>query len=1020
MTGVKVFVDHTVTKRRWRCPIRVGRLHLPGAGGQWCDVKQHKCGSLISPELELACATEPIHLLGTVQPHGFLMTVDADSGHIVQVSSGIVRHWHGLSDHGMLIGATLTDWVDGIDESRGQGIVTLQGGYPTVMPWRARFERTGLDHAKALAAAAEWECLAHRCGAHVVLEWSPVRSNGNDAFRQQSIFDDITHAVSRLRNADRLLPFFGECAEAVQHFSGFDRVMIYRFLPDGCGEVVAERTSPRCAPRFLGLRFPASDIPSQARALYLSNRLRVLADVEATTDRLTPPSLPDGSLLDQSHCMLRGLSPVHLSYLHNMGVRATLTLSIVCSGRLWGLIACHHDQPRSPPHHVREGMRQLCELVGEVANMRIEALLELEAVRQRLMHDHLQNLFQQSLLAGHSIGTVLQTHLGDVLQAFDASGFGARIGKVDFLGGSCRCSGTTRHALDDVASRLDAGSFSPVEQMWDDLLTVPGRGLAGLPDAAGLLLAQRREEETAFCFLVRQEVVQKVRWGGAPEKDLLKREDGMVLLEPRRSFAEWQQTVQGRAESWEAVAANGLKHLLQILSEAHKVEVNHALHKKLEWRALHDQLTGLYNRRAMEDEVTLRLNSGRFDAALLLLDLDNFKQINDTYGHAVGDQVLQQLSGRLRKVTREFDLLARQGGDEFLLLMHLLHPDPARALILAERVHRAVDEAFDINGQQLQVGMSIGIAIPPEHGRTVGELLRRADLALYQAKSMGRARSVVFERMLESDQLDLYLLERDLDDALLHHQLSLVFQPKVDLATCRVTGLEALVRWHHPTRGENLPGTFIPIAERGGQIVQIDRWVMRTALEAQAAWQLQGQARVPVAVNLSMADILSSDLLGYVSDLMAEHKLPPTALEVELTESCVMRELEQTRSVLLALNDFGISTTLDDFGTGFSSLSHLRHLPLQCLKIDQSFIAGMLGDLNVEKLTQAILAMGMALEMQIVAEGIETQEQMDWLLNHGCHVGQGFFFSPGVVAKDVYPTIERIERRLREARQGSV
>ena len=980
-------------------------------------MERNKNDYLISVELDKACATEPIHLLGTVQPHGFLMCVDAGSGRIVQVSSGILRHWSGLADLGMILGAALTDWVDG---ARDHDIETLQAAYPTVMPWRARFERTGAGQEEALAAAAAWECLAHRSGAHVVLEWLPIRSDGNDLYQKKSIFDDMTHAIARLRRADRLVPFFDECAAAVQHFSDFDRVMIYRFLPDGCGEVVAERTSVRTEQRFLGLRFPASDIPSQARALYLSNRLRVLADVEAPTDTLVPPALPDGNLLDQSHCMLRGLSPVHLSYLHNMGVRATLTLSIVCNGRLWGLIACHHDQPKSPPHHVREGMRQLCELVGEVANMRIETLLQLEAVRHHMMHDHLRNLFHQSLLAGRSIGTVLQNHLEDVLQAFDATGFGARIGTVDFLGGSSLCSGTVRQALDDVAARLDMGSFRPVEQVWDDLLTSPGRSLANLPEAAGLLLAQRYEEQTAFCFLVRPEVVQKVRWGGAPGKDLPTRPDGLVRLEPRRSFAEWQQMVQGRAEPWEPVDSDGLRGLLQILSEAHKVEVNRALHKQLEWRALHDQLTGLYNRRAMEDEVTAWLKSGRFDAALLLLDLDNFKQINDTYGHAVGDQILKQLSHRLRQVIREFDLLARQGGDEFLLLMHVAHPDPARALLLAEQVHRAVDDAFEINGQQLQLGMSIGIAIPPEHGRTVGELLRRADLALYHAKSLGRARSAVFELAMESAQLDLYTIERDLNEALLHGQLSLVFQPKVDLATCRVTGLEALLRWHHPTRGEYLPGLFIPIAERSGQIVQIDRWVMRTVFEAQAAWQLQGRVRLPVAVNLSMADILSPDLIGYVRELITEHDLPPTALEVEVTESCVMGELDQTRNVLLALNGFGIATTLDDFGTGFSSLSHLSHLPLQCLKIDQSFTRSMLKDLNVEKLTQAILAMGSALEMQIVAEGVETQEQMDWLLTHGCHVGQGYFFSPGVVAREVYPTIEHIEQRLRGASQNRV
>ena len=265
---------------------------------------------------------------------------------------------------------------------------------------------------------------------------------------------------------------------------------------------------------------------------------------------------------------------------------------------------------------------------------------------------------------------------------------------------------------------------------------------------------------------------------------------------------------------------------------------------------------------------------------------------------------------------------------------------------------------------------------------------------------------------MESDQLNLYLLERDLNDAVEQNELSLVFQPKVDLASRRVVGIEALVRWNHPTRGETPPATFIPLAERSDQIVQIDRWVMRHAVEAQAHWREQGLAPLPVAVNLSMADIMSTNLVEYLGELLDEFKLPADALEVEVTESCVMRELGKTRSVLAALNKRGISTTLDDFGTGFSSLSYLRQLPLQTIKIDQSFTFSMLQDPNAEKLTQAIVAMGVALKMLVVAEGVETEQQMNWLLAHGCHLGQGYYFSPPVPSDEIHEVIRNIELRL--------
>ena len=825
-------------------------------------------------------------------------------------------------------------------------------------------------------------------------------------------FAEITQSIARLRRADALDGFYDECVHVLQEFCGFDRVMIYRFLADDCGEVVAEHAANGYQQRFRGLRFPASDIPSQARKLYLTNRLRVLADVDAESDMLEPPRLPSGALLDQSHCILRGLSPVHLTYLRNMGVRATLTLSIVHGGRLWGLIACHHHQPRVPPHHVRESLRQVCELIAEVVNMRIEALSQLAAAQQRLAIDRLLNQLRESLVLGAAIPVVLRQRLPQLLDAFDATGFGFCIGQDLYFDGPTACAAPADAVIEEVAGRIDLHARRPKVLMWTDLLSASGRHLHTLPDAAGMLLAQRPEDEPAFCFFTRREVVRQIRWSGEPAKQPLHLPDGRVRLEPRRSFAEWQESIRGTSAPWEPLDVDALQTMLQTLCEVHKLQVNRALQEKLHWRSHHDQLTGLFNRRAMEDEVAKLLEGGQFNVALSLVDLHHFKKINDTYGHAIGDRVLQQLSQRLRAVIREFDLVARLGSDEFMLLLQIVRPDPTRAHAFAERLHEAASAPFHIDGQQLRIRISVGIAIPPDHGRTVGELLRRADLALIHAKGLGRSRSVVFEEAMESDQLDGYLLERDLNEAVEHNQLTLVYQPKVDLMRQRVVGVEALVRWHHPIRGLSLPDLFIPIAERSGQIVQIDRWVMRQAVAVHAQWRAQGLPALPIAINLSMADILSPNLLSFLSDLLQQHQVSADALEIEVTESCMMRDLQHTQDVLRSLNRHGISTTLDDFGTGFSSLSYLRQLPLQSIKIDRSFTQAMLQDANAGKLTQAILAMGAALGMRVIAEGVENAEQMRWLLLHGCHIGQGHFFSPPVAAEAVHETIKGIEERL--------
>jgi diguanylate cyclase (GGDEF)-like protein len=965
----------------------------------------------IPAELENTCAQEPIHRLGTVQAYGFMMVVDIASRCIVQVSEGIVRHWPGLPDARALLSRPISEWA-----AAAQGLNTaldlasLPASRPVTLPWRPRFEQTHAGPAQH--GASRWECLGHRSGGVAVLEWLPVDVSTDEFRRHNQIFTDFGEVIARLRRVEGLDAFFGECVKVIQEISGFDRVMIYRFMADGCGEIVAEYTSRHYRQKYLGLRFPASDIPSQARTLYLTNRLRVLADVEASMDALVPPTLPDGTPLDESHCMLRGLSPVHLVYLRNMGVRATLTLSIVCDGRLWGLIACHHHRPRTPPHQLKEGMRQLSELLAEITSMRIEALSHLEAVRHRLALDRLLNQFHQALLQDGDIPTVLDLWLPRLLPAFNAMTLGVQIGTVACVGGPGKRQGATHQILDEVGARLDIHNHGPHVRNWDDLLTSKKHALVFLPQAAGLLLAQRYDEDIIFCFLTRPEVVQQVRWGGEPTKDIVSLPNGRVRLEPRRSFAAWQEQVRGHSEPWQRADADALQNLLQILSEVNKLQVNRKMQETLHWRAHHDHLTGLYNRRAMEDEVSRRLEEGQYNAALMLLDLDHFKKINDTYGHETGDQVLQQLSLRLKAVMREFDLLARLGGDEFMLLLQIPHPSPATALTFAERVHQAVAAPFDIKGQQFRLGISVGIAIPPAHGRTVSELLRHADLALYQAKSQGRCRSVVFELAMAANQRDYYLLERDLDDAVDRNQLSLVFQPKVDLIANKVIGLEALVRWNHPTRGQNSPGTFIPIAENSDQIIRIDRWVMRSVIAEQARWRSHGMTRLPVAINLSTADILSPNLVAYLTGLLEEYQVPPGALEIEVTESCLMRELGETQSVLRALNEAGMSTALDDFGTGFSSLSYLRQLPLQCLKIDQSFTRSILLDPNAEKLTQAIVAMGNALKMTIVAEGVETREQMNWLLAHGCHIGQGYYFSPPVPPEDVQQVIERIEVRM--------
>jgi diguanylate cyclase (GGDEF)-like protein len=963
----------------------------------------------ISQELDESCAREAIHTIGTVQPHGFLIVADVQTARIVQVSSGIAGHWPGLLDAARLFDAPLSDWVAGFDSDPSELLSSLPGSVPIALSLRPQMRESERPITDLPHVEVELECIGHQTGGFAVLEWQPRGGPIEGDLDAGALITVTRSAIARLRGSTELGVFYSDCVREVSRLSGFDRVMIYRFLPDWSGEVIAEHVSGTLETRFLGLRFPASDIPSQARRLYTANTIRVLADVRATPDTLQPHALPGGAVLDQSHSLLRGFSEVHLLYLRNMGVCATMTLSILCDGKLWGLIACHHYTPRVPPYHVRATLRHLCELVADISTMRVEALNQIELARELVHHERLLSQLHDALLHETDLRVVLDQKLPEFLSAFDASAFCLRVDGLDYTFGQTAPGASPTQILDELSLKFDSHPIAPSIAQWTGLLASGVLPLTFLPAAAGLLAAQQPGAIREICAFTRAEVSIEVRWAGAPVKRALADPNGDVRLEPRRSFALWNERVAGTARAWSRAESEACQRLLRALSEICRVRLNLKLEEALKWRADHDHLTGLYNRRVLEENLNQRMGASRYDAALMLIDLDNFKKINDTRGHAAGDLLLKELSVRLAGVIRPGDTLARLGGDEFMLIAEIPMAEATEARAISERLHKAVGAPFQIEGESIQLGISIGIAIPPDHGTSATDLMRRADLALYRAKKLGRSQSVIFDAALETALLGTYELERDLQLALDNDQFSLVYQPKVHLGTGRVVGLEALLRFTNP-RGEEIgPSVFIPVAERGDLILQIGQWVLRSAVAAQAHWLKEGILDLPVAINVSMAQVMTGTLASDIGRALSEFNVPARALEIELTESVIMKDLGFATRVLLALRQLGICTSLDDFGTGYSSLSHLRDLPLTCLKIDQSFTEGLTNDPHSRNLTEAIVRMAEALKLTTIAEGVETYGQFEWLSEQGCTEGQGFLFSPGVSVELIPGVIQQIE-----------
>jgi diguanylate cyclase (GGDEF)-like protein len=420
-----------------------------------------------------------------------------------------------------------------------------------------------------------------------------------------------------------------------------------------------------------------------------------------------------------------------------------------------------------------------------------------------------------------------------------------------------------------------------------------------------------------------------------------------------------------------------------------------------EYLALHDSLTGLPNRALFLERANQALLSAKrsgWNFAVMIMDLDRFKEINDTLGHHHGDMVLRQIGQRLEPLLRESDTVARLGGDEFaILLPHVA--DPADAPGIASKVRKALEAPFHLQGLALEVDASIGIAIFPKHGKDVHTLVQRADVAMYQAKTAGTGHQTY---AAEQDQYtpDRLVLGGELRHAIERGELILHYQPQMALEDDRVRGMEALIRWNHPNRGIILPGEFIPIAERGGLIQPLTRYVLNEALRQVHVWDSQG-LRMGVAVNLSVRNLLDSNFPREVQQLLHKWSVNPVRVELEITESSIMADPEKASEILVRLHNLGVRLAVDDFGTGYSSLSALKRLPINAIKIDKSFVLNMANDENDLFIVRSVIDLAHNLGAEVVAEGVESEEVVGMLRGLGCDFIQGYHCGKPTAVEEV-------------------
>lgn len=423
---------------------------------------------------------------------------------------------------------------------------------------------------------------------------------------------------------------------------------------------------------------------------------------------------------------------------------------------------------------------------------------------------------------------------------------------------------------------------------------------------------------------------------------------------------------------------------------------------QLSHMALHDPLTGLPNRLLLTDRLNVALSHARRhnqQVALLFLDLDRFKHVNDVFGHDLGDQILREVANRLSGCVRFEDTVSRQGGDEFVIALSEIREDQDAARI-ADKLLTVITSPFILEETEINLGMSIGIACFPRNGEDAGTLLRNADTAMYVAKDQGRNRYQFFEPEMNMRALERLTLESDLHRAVERNELFLMYQPQLALSTGDVLGVEALVRWQHPSRGLISPGEFIPVAEECGLIVPVGNWVLESACSQHARWISQGLTKGSVAVNISALQFRQADFCDRINDVLLRTGLQPDLLELEVTEGVVMEGIDRVLDKLNRLRELGVTLAIDDFGTGYSSLNYLKQFPLHRLKIDQSFTRGLPDDQGNEAIAKAIIQMGHSLGLDVLAEGIETREEEKHLQTLGCDAGQGYLYARPLSAGD--------------------
>lgn len=812
----------------------------------------------------------------------------------------------------------------------------------------------------------------------------------------------LNRLITKIRNSLDLKEILHTTAKEIRTLLKIDRVKIYRFEADGSGEVIAESIKGKVLPSLKGLHFPAEDVPNHVRERLMKDRQRIIIDVKAglkITNDLEDSQL-NTSNTEELH--YSRVDPCHAEYLTNMGVSSSFVVPILHHQSLWGLLSCHHSQPKQ---YVEKDVNMVQLLVDQLSIAIAQAELFRQAKQQATEEAIINHISYLLHTRNNSPKQVRQIVLAEMVTALQADG-----GRMYIIGEtSGEPSLIYTHGVQPHIVGLERSPLwqNIISKKQDEIQVYYTNNIETESKLASLL-SNFQETEIRSLLIIplhyqqqclgcltffRKQLETFTLWAGHHNQDERNNR-------PRQSFAVWQEIKQGETLPWtpqEIKLGKALSLHLYLAVLQQRIEA------MLKHQASHDLLTGLANRSLFQQQLSLNLIDIRQHprtSAILFLDLDGFKHINDTFGHAIGDIFLKNVADRLQSELSTGDIIARWGGDEFTFLIPTVN-DSQEANQIAQRILQSLAQPFQFEQQEFYIKASLGIALAPHDGDDPETLLKNADAAMHRAKQLGKNQYQLYTSDIGSQVYRRLLLENNLYRAINRHEFVLHYQPQIDLQTGKMMAMEALIRWHHPEKGLISPLHFIPIAEETGLIIPISEWVLEQVCLQNKLWEKQGLPIVPISVNLSARQLQEVQLVNVIADIIKKTEIAPQYLELEITETAAMEDMNLTISILQDLQALGTSIAMDDFGIGYSSLWSLKRLPLNKLKIDKSFVRDVMQDMNDVAIIRAIIAMGHELKLKVIAEGVETSDQLEFLQSVHCDGIQGFFFSRPLTVEEL-------------------